>query len=260
MATLPDVDTDDISLLAYWNAIDQGDADSIDPEDALDDGDIGEYTLYDNGWEGEYTLTTGREATARVKSDGWFVVYIDDTEDYGANEGDASNIRGPWDIANNWTSSSSASSLGDNSFKQAIGSLQGELDNSDDINFDGDDVGIYDYSVGATTLTLLSAHDKADSFDSSIEKDYGFSYTGDTSIYRAVIVAATHSHSYADAEVHDMDDDVVSAADDRVGAVDIIDKIPESETEYTISVDANYSDTAGEYDGDAAHSVIIWWS
>lgn len=89
MAELPDIDTSNVSHIAYFNAIDDGGVTTIDPEEVTSAPGIQDYTLYDNGLEGTFNLqetyddisladsTVFPEATFRVKSDGWMVVYLD---------------------------------------------------------------------------------------------------------------------------------------------------------------------------------------
>lgn len=239
MADLPDLDTTAISFVAFWNAIDQGGVDAIDPEDCLSDGAIQEYTLYDNGWEGEYTLPgTGNDATVRVKSDGWFVAYLDRTEVYTQTVGDPSNIPGPWDVLFDWTNpSSTVSDLENNTLERSINALAQELDNWDDILYVDSDVGLYDYWVSdADEYVLFSDHIN----DQGSTVELGFLYSSKV-IHKAVVAGALQLASGSSGRKgwitwlpSGVNVDVVNfnAEDTRWGSYETTADMPDADTEY----------------------------
>lgn len=258
MATLPDIDTDEVSFLAYWNAIDQGEVDSINPEEALEDGSIIEYTLYDNGWEGTYNSTVDREIEVRVKNDGWFVAYMDREENYATNETDRDLLIGWWDISNDWRTDDS--SITKNTLERAIYSLVSNLDNYDDMVYDEGEVGLYDYMhSGSTTLTHFSAED-SDGGDNTWH--YGFSYTQDTDIQSAVVAGWGENSQYGQGNVYFEGNDVSSSTEvdsDCYGVYNIVDELESAGKEYRVeheSVDLDPNVVGGS----SAHSLIIEWS
>lgn len=161
MADLPDLNTDNVSVLSYWNAISDGGASDIDPEEVLSDGNIQDYTLYDNGVEiNNYSTVTGRSAKARVKSDGWFVVWMDDTVELVENSG--GKPEGPWSIVDDWTEGPVDSdnndypkSATDHTLVDAISSMVNELSNSAGISFSNSDAGFYNYLSPDSDVTTI---------------------------------------------------------------------------------------------------------
>lgn len=188
MADLPDLDESNIGMCAYWNAIDDGGVGNVNPEDGLSDGSIGEYTLYDNGWETEdYTSATGRSIKVRAKTDGWIVAYMDRTNEYEESKDSKSDVRGYWDLGNDWSANSAADFV-ENTLATAIDNVRSEYENSGSMDFSFDDVGLYNFEfTDATNITGLSS-----SIDSETNNDYGFLYTEGTDLeYLAVAGRAT---------------------------------------------------------------------
>ena len=237
MSDLPDIDTSDVSYLAYYNAIDQGgpDATEVNPEEALTDGSIESYTLYDNGIVADYELSTGRIATARIKTDGWIVVYLDRTADYDQETDELQFIRGPWDFINTWTNDGSNGDIENNTLERAINSLVSNLENSGDIDYHWTDVGIYNYEyTSATDVTLLSYGE--DTSDDEVT----FLYTDGTTLYNADLTAAIDDSGGA--EVTWVEEDVVIASFDGegYGTYDMTPDI-EPDTEYDVDFSATHS-------------------
>lgn len=98
MATLPDLNTDDIFAISYYNIIDSGSVDESvwNPIDLMENENILNFTLYDNGIEGEVTISfagdllegysntirTPNPTKFRIKSDGWLISYIESGSEY----------------------------------------------------------------------------------------------------------------------------------------------------------------------------------
>jgi len=260
MATLPDLDTTSIGCIAYWNAIDQGGASSVAPDEVLSDGSITGYAIYDNGVEGDYTLGSGRTATFRVKNDGWFVVYLDRTELYAVNEPNVANVRGPWDIADDWTSGTSE--VTQNTLERAVNSLQSELPNSGNITYNTSDVGLYDYNhTNATTITVLSASDNGDSGT----KDYGFSYTSSTTRVTHAVVGKGQNNQFANTMVKSPSLSDVANADlageDVYGAYDLIanGEASSAETEYNVRHEWNDQSSYNNSEPVWHTNFIMWY-
>lgn len=153
MATLPDINTSNVSFIGYWNAFNHG-VSSITPSDVLSDSHIQSYTTYDNGIEGDYqfsrslsNISYNLSLTFRVKNDGWFITYLDRSATYGQDSN--SNPSGPWDFVER-------SGLPGSNFASAIQSLQSNLSNSGSIVFNNGDVGHYNFEYPeASTITFL---------------------------------------------------------------------------------------------------------
>lgn len=254
MADLPDLDTTSAGFTAYWNAIDQGGVGTIDPEEALSDGRINEYTLYDNGWEASsYTSQTGRVIKVRAKTDGWFVAYMDRTESFVTQEGNQSNVRGPWDIANNWTSAGNTPNYVSNTLSNAIQSLASQLSNWDSITFNHSDVGLYNFEYSsATGITGMS--NGGGGYESNYSRTSGVLYTSGTTVNWA---AAFGSGSGNIPNVDFEGGDVVTNGG-QYGALDLIAAglIPNEATEYQMStaVNTSYKDSA-----DVTGGVLFIW-
>lgn len=98
MADLPDLDPSNIGFLAYYNVLDNGDTSDSNwnPEDVTsytsdsDDTEVTNYTIYDNGVDGELNhykdfgvqstedrshAGTTENVSFRAKSDGWVLLY-----------------------------------------------------------------------------------------------------------------------------------------------------------------------------------------
>jgi len=183
MANLPDLDTGSIGYIAYYNVIDSTPVDNIDPSEAATDGSIQSITTYDNGIQiDEYGLSNGRVAQARVKDDGWFIVYLDRTENTEVQVGDMgrsgdNKIYNNYDIIPGWNNGSSGNIGNKNAFEGAIDSMTDELSNSATINnnFDTSDIGLYHYKYdNASATTQLGCNGSIDfSFQGSgCEFDY----------------------------------------------------------------------------------------
>lgn len=257
MSDLPDLDTDEISFIGFWNAIDDGGVDSIEPEDCLDNDNLQEYTLYDNGWDGKYEFDYHeggpREFDVRVKSDGWFIAYLDRTENYSIKD-ERPNINGPWDIIYDWTGSTNEN-LDRNVLTEIIDSLRSDQDNSGDMSFAHQDVGLYEYSREDYDGWALfaSGYDEEEA-GSSITEDVGFLHTG-VEIVSSVLVTSLHGVPGGDGGeiVWDPDDTEVelgsfsggnyqaSSLDTTESETDILD----SDTEYKTYYHVDYKGTAG---------------
>ena len=194
MATLPDIDTSEVSFIAFWNAIDQGgiDTEDFDAEDVLSDSQIEDQTLYDNGvvveWEPDMSLAQmdgdPRLVRCRVKNDGWFVAYLDRTESFNHEVEDKAFVHGPWDIINDWTLDWDNDSIEENYLERAINSLQGELDASP--AYASSEVGLYNYMHEDADFVTHLGHAGPSNSNSSVSETVGFLYTSNTTIHYAV--------------------------------------------------------------------------
>lgn len=191
MATLPDLDTSTTSFVAYWNALNHG-VNDINPDDVLTDNNVQSYTLYDNGVIVQYAGANGRTFPVRVKEDGWFVAYIDRTEEANTGQND-SPPRGPWDVINGWTSYNSTGSITQNALERAINDLQASLGNSDNITYSTADVSLYNYEyTSATTVSMLGDAYSENGNDRTTTHTARFSYTSSTTLEWAFSTGAAY--------------------------------------------------------------------
>jgi len=272
MSDIPDLDTTSVGYIAYWNALDHGIPD-IDPIEVTSSGNVGSYTVYDNGVTGDYQLLTGRTASFRVKEDGWMVVYIDDTESLGQGTGNQSDRYGQFSVANDWSFVNNekqeyidapAVTISNNTLSAAIYDLSQELSNSGSLNFNHSDVGLYNYTVSDADTTTLTEAAKSNDF-SRIDKSLRFSYTDTTDIKKATGTLAFHGFPNASDGVADVtwSDGTVIAQNigdnqTRYAALDLLARgmIPNANTEYGHDFSANYSG----YDATFTVTVHAMWS
>lgn len=168
MADLPDLDTSQVGYIGYWNALDQGGiaSENFDPEDVLSAPYIENTTVYDNGVTGEvdahkteddlYEITDRPvwKAKVRVKTDGWFVAYMDRTNNYQTlvDEADTvDNVYGYWNIHTAWDRFNRPPALTQHSLSRAINHLTQGLTTSPTWNYS--DVGVYNYEYPNVTNT-----------------------------------------------------------------------------------------------------------
>jgi len=256
MADLPDIDTTEVSFIAYWNAIDDGGVGSIDPVETQNDPNVVSSTIYDNGIEGVYDLSPllsnkTREVNFRVKNDGWMVVYSGTGETFGKNL-DASQLDGPWDIISDWTTPN-GTTISANTFERAINNLQSNLSNSGSIFYQTSDVGLYNYEYPSSTAATLF---HADGGSRNDKTDFGFLYTSGTEVYWCVIagVCDTLGTTNSAEVLSPSGTSIVESGGDSVewGTYDMIanNEIPNSDTEYQLEHPAFER---------AQHSNILLW-
>jgi len=205
MSDLPDLSTVDVGHIVYWNILDDGGVNDFDPEEVTSSGRITSYTVYDNGVEGEIQLAAeavdvDQNGSApggkfRVKSDGWFVVWVDDGanfDQYISTTGDQyarsipypSSLTGWWDgfpQVFGWDDGGyTAGEVDKSAMAKTIGHLTNQLSNSGAVTFNIADAGLYFYgNEDATNITWLSHH-------APQENNVSFTHTSGMDIYRAV--------------------------------------------------------------------------
>jgi hypothetical protein len=276
MADLPDIDTSDVSFIAFFNAIDQGGVQDTDPTEVTSHGNVQSYTLYDNGVEGVYTTVTGRDCAFRVKEDGWFVAWFNRYENY--NNGENTNpddLRGPWDLLNDWADyTGGPDDITTNSLERCINALKNELSNSGSVTYSASDVGLYDYRYSsAAGITGLSYHDIAQN-GNNFTNYPGLQYTSGTTVHWAAATSTVHAQYVSDdggvcdidfegtdiTYVHNEDDSnsYAGTAQTHHGNIDLISRglIPDTDTEYTGSAYHN-SHNAGDIYGNL-NCLLVW--
>jgi hypothetical protein len=195
MSNLPDLNTDDIGYIQYWNAIDQGNVSEIDPVETTSYSEVVDYTLYDNGLEGTVNLVTGATATFRVKNDGWVIVYGPSETDDTINQNvEGSEVRGRWDIINDWSDTSTTGSLVQSSYERAINGLAQEFSNWNSMDYSSSEVGIYDYDYpDAAGITYLYQQEAKAGEDTQTILNPAAQYTDGTDVYYAICTGAAYA-------------------------------------------------------------------
>lgn len=259
MSTLPDINTSNVGYIAYWNALNHG-VGSINSSDVLSDSNIQNYTLYDNGFTAQYSSINGRTITVRVKQDGWFVAYIDRTNNFTPTN--SSKIRGYWDIINDWSTTGNSNTFPNNTLERSIHSLQSQLSNSGSITYNSSDVGLYNYEyTSATTSTGFSSNSSNGSTETS-----GLIYTSGTTVDYAVAagVATRHYYGGSTATAESLFNGVEicnsSQSDPNYGSVNLLSNglIPNSQTEYDASLVSNHISSG--FNGTTNCNVLTIWS
>ncbi|WP_159900729.1 hypothetical protein [Salinirussus salinus] len=253
MSDLPDLDTSQVGVIAYWNAIDDGGVGSIDAEEALTDGNITSYTLYDNGFTADYGQTAGnnfndpgsnnnfRNLRVRVKNDGWIVAYIDPSVTLGNNgaTGWFDFIGGTqWEVRDaaynhNFT-------LTPTMLEETVERLASNLSNYGSMTFNYSDVGLYTYVHPDTETLFLGSH-RQQNQDGGTHYTGGISYTADTNLDFAYCIGGVDSGG-------DLTFEGTLVSDNgTTGAIDLLSEglIPNSGTEYVM--DAHIFDGADGY-------------
>jgi hypothetical protein len=249
VSDLPDIETGKVSFIAYFNAIDQGGVNDIDPTEVTNHSNVQSYTLYDNGVEGVYNTVTGRNCDFRVKEDGWFVAWFNRDENFNNNSYiSADDVRGPWDLLNDWVDHTSADDITANSLERCINALKSELSNSGSVTYSASDVGLYDYRYSsAAGITALSTYHREGSENTSTQQNPGLQYTSGTTVHWAAGIGTVRADAgFSDLSEGEVDfngtdiayantgDNDYNDTKDH-GGIDLISRglIPDADTEYT---------------------------
>jgi hypothetical protein len=269
MAELPDIDTGQVAVLSYWHVEEDGGyAGEISPTEVTSDGDVVQYTAYDNGIQGDYQFGNGQVGKFRVKSEGWFIAWMPSVED-NLDRMTKEEPRGKWDFVRGWESGqlNDNDNISDTELSTAIGSLVSNLSNSSQITFDFQDVSTYAYEWDPDAVTLLHT-------TTGNNRTCGFQYTEGTTLHYIVGVAMTshyYSSSYGsdDSEVNfegqtiskttgdDENGDYIEldGSDRNYGAMDLSNIAVSANTEYQANlIDLNGSGQTRSFTG------IVAWS
>ena len=261
MADLSDLDTAQIGIIAFWNALDHrvvpgiGD---VDPTDCIAIFDS--YDVYDNGIEGYKALGSGRYFHARVKTDGWMVAWIDRTNTFAYPTKEASEFgedarKGYYDILKGWRSSTGNIDAEYTELSGLIRDFYNSLSNSGDFNFSAANVGHYCYEhTLASVLTLMDAQ-----VDHATKNSY-LQYTTGTALYYAAVTGVgynSHGSVLYDFKVIFAGNVLIDDNEQiyKYAAADILTEgwMPLPLTDYTLY-------TYGDLSGKAHGSIILIWS
>lgn len=178
---LPELDTSEISFIAYWNFSDHGGGE-MDPTET--ESVMETFKEYSNGVDGSIHLgqsnKQNRLINCRVKDDGWIIAWIDATEDYTALSDNPDSLEGPYDVLNDWTNAGQNISPSQNNLERTVNRLYSALSNSGQATYNPGDVALYNYLwPNATTLTQISTQ----------------TYEG-TASHDTTVVEGTNLHAY----------------------------------------------------------------
>jgi len=266
MANLPDINTADVGIIAFWNAHDHlaGGPDTIDPTDCT--GIFTSYSVYDNGiygyadpnakgWGG-----SGRHINLRVKNDGWIIAWIDRTNTFGYPnkiKGDfgESGYKGYYDIIYDWIDQY-ASTNNISFISYLISLLYNALANKASFTFSNADVGHYCYEfISANVITIASSIMVINGNVLSY-----FQYTAGTNVYHASVSSSGYS-AWGTSLSQFAGNNIINitlSGQYRHGSADVLAKgwIPNSLVDYEIKTDA----TGNPPNTRAKTCMVIIWS
>ena len=260
MPDLPDLPTNNISFIAYFNAIDDGGASSIDPETALTNPNINSYTIYDNGIQiDSYDGIGHHDFKARIKTDGWILAWFEAGAEQSS--GDGSDFpKGWYDIVGEWVRevNDSISLPSTNPLYDGIESLANSLDSSTVITYSTGKTGLYFYENEDVRAVTIMAN--IQNSGNSSTKTGTFSYTSDTTIHEAFLVASLEASGYLnfvrmDSPIYGSPEVYASSDTNRWAATNIKNDIPDAGTDYDLILEPG-----NKFDYDFLGAVIILWS
>jgi len=234
MATMPDLPTSDVGLVSYYNLEDNGSLD-YDLTNILDLQGVDSYAQYDNGIRGTYNISFSniptRTVNFRAKTDGWIIVWIDQSEQFYGADGDRSLIRKNLvDFFGDWTGSG-INNLPDTNYAQVMKDLVNAADS--DLSFSASDVSVYCYSYEPATNINILGIPQGDNWSS-----YTFSYTSGVNRFYEAVAAGNGLNPDSGKGVI-IEGTYVTDGENSVGTLDNIAEglTPSSGTNYTVSND-----------------------
>ena len=186
MATLPDLETTEISWIGYWNFLDAGGSE-IDPYETVSAMDAAE--SYENGVDGVISMGMyhkNRLVNVRVKKDGWIIAWLDDTFEIGTKLNEPPD--GPYDVIDDWTDENTPPAPDHSNLHDAISKLHEELSNSAEATLESGDVALYPYhQPEADYVTWFSIDEKTEG---------DITPTSDTTLHECLIALVSEQDSY----------------------------------------------------------------
>lgn len=254
MAILPDLDPNEIGVIAFWNCHDHRVAGSdavIDPTDVL--GVLKSYTLYDNGVDGtiEYDPRADfnpRTVNVRVKNDGWIIAWIDRTNEYQLNVSPGDFVAvGYYDLLYSWKDRNANIAEDTNLLLEVINYIYNQLSNKDEFQFIKSDVGIYCYEYSdVNTITFASVVCRGGYEGTRYLK---WVITSGT-ILRYITLTGSSTRGGSGAANVKYRDGTVLAKGVGAGVLNLLDK-------GVLYDDEDYISNYAKYDGDWAHGCLI---
>lgn len=216
MADLPDLDKSTIGIIGFWNALDNG-AGDVHPMEATEYDFLESYQQYDNGIEGTVRFNFANKQRTygfRVKTDGWHMVWVDQTNEYQTRQTSPSTD-GYYDILNDWTDSGESSTVPDSVLSKLI---------TDIANFTAPD-GIIS-TIGYYCFEYESANAiwNATQYQNNSDRNWregGVSYTDDVFRYHHSMTARTRDEAAVKLEDTKIAGNLYNNNGDEWGAFDV---------------------------------------
>jgi hypothetical protein len=270
MANLPDINTANVGIIAFWNAHDHlaAGADTIDPTDCT--SIFTSYSVYDNGINGYVDPDakgwggSGRYLNIRVKNDGWIIAWIDRTNTFwyptkpSADFGE-SGYKGYYDLIKDWMDHNANTNGTYSMISYAISHLYNALTNKASFAFVAADVGHYCYEFTNANVLTIAGHN----FVLSGTYNGYFQYTSGTSIYHASVTGSIYCPGSGRSALTEFEGNAIAykplgAAGFGWGAADVIAEgwAPSALTDYNIKSKCVYD--SGGHPHAKASMVVIW--
>lgn len=233
MADLPNLNTEQIGPIGFWNVTDHSDAETIDPSEAVKYARVESYTDYDNGIDGTlHQEFVGRTFNFRIKADGWIIIWLPRSASYTTSSS-IGDVNGYWDIIYDWTEYGTANNnLPISIITHEIDQLRQQL--SVDATFNESDTGLYNYEFPNSTSVIVGSELETDGTNSDISG--GMSYNDYTTRHHHNVVASCYADTGEQSTVTFGGQTIASAADgvESYGSTDVLadDLMPESQTVY----------------------------
>lgn len=254
MATLPDLPTDDILVMGYWNCSTAGFDPPTDVTPVIEYGNVTDYSAYDNGVdvtfsESNSNLHGTQEYHVRYKSDGWLIAWFTRDTTYAANTVGA----GLHHLLNNV----GTVTLPQTTLATVLQKIWGQFPAGSQADFGAADVAYhYPPNPGATTLTVGNAHYTGSGSDSG-----GFSYSPDTTLYDLIAAGRQHTTDFTYGPYTRFNGTDITFGDtDESGALDLLAQnlAPDPDTSYPMEINGtNISNNDAEW---VEIAVIGVWS
>lgn len=189
--TLPELDTSNIGLIAFWNHLDNG-ALEINPTDV--ENVLTSSKRYTNGIDGTYGFGFANQPTlpvnVRVKDDGWLIAWLPQTQEEVSGVGGNTLVTGYQNFHNDWTATDAN---GDSdimpsnpTLERVVKALHGALANSGGSTYNPGDVAFYDYGHPSATSITQTGYSTSD----FVEGSYDLTPSSDATIHHAVATSA----------------------------------------------------------------------
>lgn len=189
MATLPDLPTNEILIMGYWNCSTAGFDPPTDLTPLVEYTNVVSYEIADNGVdlvvsESISDMLEAQEYHVRYKSDGWLIVWIDRDTNYAANDAGA----GLHQLLNNVA----GTTLPMTTLVTELQQIWGQFPVGAPGDIAAADVAYhYPPNANATTLTVGNGQVSAD----GATLDAGFSYDPSAALYEVVAAGRGYQHS-----------------------------------------------------------------
>lgn len=257
---VPDLDTDKVSWVAYYDVTEHTNLNGIEKPTQLDDNvdEVNNLEQYDDGVVLNYVGPT-RDYTIRATTSGEITAHMEQKSEYSdLNDSttDSSELNGTHDIVN-WISPSNIdSNMNENVLERAIKNCLENIDEWDsDIenNYNSENVGLHNYKFEECEVSLFSQS------LNNREDEYAILYAEETNIIDSIICVSSNDSSgnsrrkrvfvNNDNTVHDSNEDSTTA----YSAVNLNDIIKPGER---IQISNSFENGSFEYL--TIHIIVLW--